>query len=349
MTGGRGTGDRGPEIGPGGPRLSCRDLRQVYGGRTVLAVDGLDIGATERVAIVGPNGAGKSTLLRLLAFVERPAEGTIALEGRTVMARDLRMARKRVTLVEQRPFLFRGTVLENVAYGLRARGVARALASRQAMDALALLEAQSLADRTADALSVGEVQRVAAARAFACAPDVLLLDEPTSGADRAAHHALYAAIDVVRQQRRLAVCVASHQLEDAYRWADRILSLHEGSPAPVTPENLFRVTLQGGTPMQSVTIGALTIDVVTDRSGPATLAIPPEEIVLSKEPLHSSARNTLTGRIIRIAEQGAAMRITIDGGTELVALVTRRSFEELGFALGGTAVASFKSVAVRVF
>ena len=117
----------------------------------------------------------------------------------------------------------------------------------------------------------------------------------------------------------------------------------------MTPENLFRVTLPGGGPMQTVRVGGITIDVVTDREGPATLAIPPEEIVLSSAPLQSAARNMVVGRIIRVAEQGAAMRVTIDGGVELIALVTRRSFEELGFTVGGTAHASFKSVAVRVF
>jgi molybdopterin-binding protein len=101
--------------------------------------------------------------------------------------------------------------------------------------------------------------------------------------------------------------------------------------------------------MQRVTVGPLTLEVVTDRRGPATLAIPPEEIVLSTESLHSSARNVLRGRIVRVAEHGAAMRVTLDAGIELVALITRKSFEEMGLAVGGTAFASFKSVAVRVF
>jgi molybdopterin-binding protein len=147
----------------------------------------------------------------------------------------------------------------------------------------------------------------------------------------------------------MTVCVASHQLEDAYRWADRILALHEGAPTPVTPENLFRVELPGGSGMQRVRVGTVTIDVVSDRTGAVTLAIPPDEIVLSAAPLDSSARNAITGRIVRVAEQGAAMRVTIDGGIELVALLTRRSFEDLKLTVGGPVVASFKSVAVRVF
>ena len=174
--------------------------------------------------------------------------------------------------------------------------------------------------------------------------------EPVSAADRAAQRALYTAIGAAQRQRPMAVGVASHQLEDAYQWADRILALHEGSVSPVTPENLFRVTLPGGAALQHVQIGPLGVDVPTDRAGPVTLAIPPDEIVLSAEPLHSSARNHVAGRIVRVAVHGAAVRVTVDGGgIELVALITRRSFEEMGLAVGGGVHAAFKSVAVRVF
>ena len=117
----------------------------------------------------------------------------------------------------------------------------------------------------------------------------------------------------------------------------------------MTPENLFRVQLPGGGGMQRVAVGAVFFEVVTDRSGPATLAIPPEEILLSREPLHSSARNSLKGRVVRIAEQGAAVRVTLDAGVDLIALVTRASADQLGIALGVEVYASFKSVAVRVF
>jgi tungstate transport system ATP-binding protein len=332
--------------------LEASGLLQAHGARTVLRVDALRIEDGTRLAIVGPNGAGKSTLLRLLAFLERPVAGTLSLDGRPVLsARQRRAARRRVTLVEQRPFLFRGTVLDNVAWGPHARGASREVAVRSALDALTQLQARTLAAREARALSEGEVQRVAVARALATSPDVLLLDEPVSGADRAAQHALYTAITTAQGRRSMAVCVASHLLEDAYRWADRILALHDGAPSPVTPENLFRVELSGGNPLKTIPIGPLTIEVVTDREGPATLAVPPEEILLSTAPLQSSARNVIEGRIVRVAEQGASMRVVIAaaGGVELVALITRRSFEELGLSVGGSVFAAFKSVAVRVF
>jgi tungstate transport system ATP-binding protein len=325
-------------------------LRQAYAGRTVLALDTLTVEPGARLAVVGPNGAGKSTLLRLLSFLEPPTAGFIALNGLPVRGRGARReARQRVTLVEQRPYLFRGTVERNLAYGLRVRGVSGAAARDRVHEALARLRLRELAGRDTRALSEGEIQRVAVARALALEPLALLLDEPVSGADRAAQHALLAALAEEQARRPLAIIFASHLLEDAYRWADQLLALHQGVPSPVTPENLFRVDLPGTSPIQRVAVGPLTLEVVTDRNGPATLAIPPDEIVLSTESLHSSARNVLAGRIVRVAEHGAAIRVTLDAGVELVSLITRRSFEEMGLAVGATVYASFKSVAVRVF
>ena len=215
--------------------LEARGLRQDYAGRTVLDVGELRLEPGTRLAVVGPNGAGKSTLLRVLAFLEPPAAGTLLLDGRPVATDSERhAARRRVTMVEQRPFLFRGGVLDNVAWGLLARGEG-AGAHARALAALDLVASRTLAGREAQALSEGEVQRVAAARALALEPAVLLLDEPTSGADAAARQALTAAITAAQAARPMSVCVASHQLEEVWRWTDRLLALQDGRPVSVTP------------------------------------------------------------------------------------------------------------------
>src|SRR5947209_2749639 len=103
-----------------------------------------------------------------------------------------------------------------------------------------------LLERRRHELSDGEVQRVAVARALAVEPEVLLLDEPVSSADRAAAQTLYRALAEERARRPLAICLASHQLEDAYRFADDLRAFAEGKLAPVTPQNLFRVGLPPG-------------------------------------------------------------------------------------------------------
>jgi molybdopterin-binding protein len=260
--------------------------------------------------------------------------------------------RRRVTLVEQRPVLLRGTVLENIGFGLRVRGISRADVYKRTAEVADQLGLLSLLERHRTELSDGEVQRVAVARALAVRPDVLLLDEPASSADRAAAGAMYRTLAAERKTRPLTICIASHQLEDAYRWADDIRALADGRLSPVTPENLFRVDLApAGTDTMSARVGAIEILVTTDRAGPAVLAVPPGDIFVSREPLASSARNVLEGRVTRVATHraGGGVAVTADVGVELVAIVTAEACRELALAPDAPVVFSFKASAVRVF
>src|SRR5213083_211407 len=109
--------------------LELRGVRHRYEGRVVLDLAQFTIPRTGAVAVVGHNGAGKSTLLRLLALLEAPTEGQVLFDGAAVPPRAPASLRRRVTLVEQRPILFRGTVRENLEYGLRIRDVGRAAVS----------------------------------------------------------------------------------------------------------------------------------------------------------------------------------------------------------------------------
>lgn len=330
--------------------LSLRDLRHEYDGRRVLEIAALDLPPGLATALVGPNGSGKSTLLRILSFVEAPSQGTVSLDGRPVLgAAARRAARKLVTLVEQRPFLFRGTVDQNLTYALRLHGVRGAAAARRARAALEQVGIGSLGERDARRLSEGEVQLVAVARALALEPRVLLLDEPVSAADRAASALLYRVIEA-ETARKAVVCFASHQLEDAYRWSDRLVALADGRASAITPENLFRTVLPSGDGTKVVRAGPLEIQVVTDRSGPASIAIPAGDIIVSPAPLHSSARNTFAGRVTRVGEDGhGGVTLAVDVGVDFTVRITHRSLRELGITLGSEVVLSFKAMAVRVF
>ena len=331
--------------------LELIDVRHEYDGRVVLHLDRFAVPPGAAVAVVGPNGSGKSTLLRLLALLERPTQGRVLLDGAIVTPGGA--ARRRVTLVEQRPMLFRATVRENVAFGLQVRGIRRADVNRRVENVAARLGITPLLGRRRHELSDGEVQRVAVARALAVEPDVLLLDEPASSADRAAAQTLYRALAEERARRPLAVCLASHQLEDAYRWADDVRALAEGRLSPVTPENLFRVDLPvstSGGDLKHVCVGTIEIAATTDKTGPAILAVPPTDIFVSREPLASSARNVFTGRVTRLAHQRpGTVQVTADVGVELVAVVTEEAARDLGLTPGGPVVFSFKASAVRVF
>src|SRR6266436_5955961 len=222
--------------------LELRGIRHRYEGRVVLDLEQFTVPRTGTVAVVGHNGAGKSTLLRLLALLEAPTEGQVLLNGAVVPRRPPASLRRRVTLVEQRPVLFRGTVRENLEYGLKLRGTARTAMNGIIGDVVDRLGLAPLFNRRRHELSDGEVQRVAVARALAVRPDVLLLDEPVSSADRAAAQTLYRA-------------------------------LAEGRLSPVTPENLFRVELPA-TPsgaLTNVPVGPIAIALLTDKTGPAIL------------------------------------------------------------------------------
>jgi tungstate transport system ATP-binding protein len=334
--------------------LELRGVRHRYDGgrRLVLELDQFAVPRTGILAVVGHNGAGKSTLLRLLALLERPTEGQVLFDGAVVPRRPPASLRRRVTLVEQRPILFRGTVRENLVYGLELRGMGRTAVNGIIGEVVDNLGLAPLLERRRHELSDGEVQRVAVARALALRTDVLLLDEPASSADRAAAGALYRTLVAERAARPLAVCIASHQLEDAYRWADDIRALAEGRLSPVTPENLFRVELPAGDGVKSVRVGNIAIVVMTDRVGPAVLAVPPTDIFVSREPMPSSARNVLRGRVtgMAIERRGAGVHVRADvGGVELVAAVTSEAARDLTLAPGNSVVFSFKATAVRVF
>jgi molybdate transport system ATP-binding protein len=245
-------------------------------------------------------------------------------------------------------------VRDNLAYGLRARGAHPGATERAVAAAVERHGLGPLLGRARHDLSEGEIQRVAVARALVIQPDVLLLDEPTSSADRAAAQALYAALQAELAERRMTVCLASHQLEDAYRWADDIRALADGRISPVTPENLFRVDVPAGPAdvTKRVRVGPIAIAVMTDRAGPAILAVPAEDILVSATPVVSSARNVFPGRLTRISgPRAGAVHVAADigGGIELVAAVTPEAVRDLGLAPGAAVVFAFKAAAVRVF
>jgi molybdopterin-binding protein len=330
--------------------LELRGVRQRYEGRTVLELDHFTVAHGAIVAIVGPNGSGKSTLLRLAALLEAPSAGEVWLDGRR--APRTAAARRRVTLVEQRPVLFRGSVRENLEFGLQTRGTGRAEVVAR-VDAVARqFGIGGLLNRARRELSEGEIQRVAVARAIVVEPDVLLLDEPASSADRAAALQLYQTLQEERQRRGLTICLASHQLEDAYRWSDDLRALADGRIVPISPENLFRVELPPGSPdvTRHVRVGSVEIAVATERTGPAILAVPPSDIILSRAPVASSARNVFSGRVTRLARpKPGLVHVTAEVGVELVAAVTEEAVRELGLTPGAPVTCAFKASAVLVF
>ncbi len=150
----------------------------------VLDVDRLEVPSGGVTLLTGANGSGKTTLLRVMAGLLAPEAGAVAYRGEPVLFGKRGLAhRRRVTLLSQDPYLFQGTVLRNVAYGPRARGMGASRANDEAREAILRTRCEGLADRDAAKLSGGERKRVALARALAAGAETLLLDEPTSYVD----------------------------------------------------------------------------------------------------------------------------------------------------------------------
>jgi putative ABC transport system ATP-binding protein len=180
----------------------------------------------EILAIVGPSGSGKSSLLRLLNRLDEPTEGNVYLDGGDYRQLAPRELRRRVGMVMQRPYLFAGTVLDNMRFGPRQRG--EDLSPTAAEELLAGVGLSGFASRDVSNLSGGEAQRVSFARALANSPEVLLLDEPTSALDDDAKREVEAVIQRIGHEQGVACVLVTHDAAQAARLAERVLVLESG-------------------------------------------------------------------------------------------------------------------------
>ena len=213
-----------------------RGVTRAYGRRRVVDVEALDIERGEILCLVGPSGSGKSTLLRLLNFLEPPTAGTILFDGQLVPPDPPLYLLRRVTTVFQRPILLNRSVRDNVAYGLRLRGLSLDGRVDEALDRVGLT---AFAHQPAHKLSGGELQRAALARALVLDPEVLLLDEPTANLDP---YNVGLIESIVRQQNRergTTVVLVTHNVFQARRLASRVGLLLEGKIVEVAPVEPF--------------------------------------------------------------------------------------------------------------
>ncbi len=333
--------------------LEVKKIKKIHQQKTVLEIDSLSFENGKIYAIVGPNGSGKTTLIHILNLLDKPDEGIILFRGKDIRRhskQDILRIRRRMTLVHQKPFLFQTTVFNNVAYGLKIRAASTNSYESRAKKALAMVGLSDFEKRNAHHLSGGEAQRVVIARALAIEPEILFLDEPTSNIDMRHIDVIERIIKKINQEMNTTVIFTTHDLSQAYRLADEMISLLDGKIVPHVPENIFRgkIIESDGLEWFEVTKD-LRFAVETTKRGSAYIYIDPNDIILSCEQFSSSARNSFIGKIIAISGQNRSIRIVADIGVQLNSMITRESFQKLDINIGSKVCLTFKASSVKCY
>ncbi|MFQ6074911.1 MAG: ABC transporter ATP-binding protein [Candidatus Bathyarchaeia archaeon] len=348
--------------------IEFRDVTKRYGDVTALEGVSLNVMKGEILTVLGPNGSGKTTTLRIMAGIEKPTSGEVYFDGARVDDGNRSEARKRSTMVFQRATLFNTTVYDNVAYGLKVRGCPRREIKERVRDALKLVRLEGYDGRLAVELSGGEQQRVSIARALVLDTELLLLDEPTANLDPKNVSIIEEIISWVNRERKATVVMATHNMFQAEALTDRVALLLGGRIAEVGTvyevfgapsrylqgfarlENVFSGTskiTEGGTSLIDVGNG-IQIEAALQKSGRVTIYTRPEDIILSRRPIESSARNVFKGRVVSLSDLGVLIRLRVDVGREFVVQITKRSFVEMRLNVGSEVFLTFKASSVHI-
>ncbi len=355
------------------PILEVKNLQVRRGGVSVLDISGLQVPEGKVLCLIGPNGAGKSTLLLALSRLLKSIKGEINFRGEKIDSNHtIAVYRRHIAMVFQEPLLFDTTVFDNVASGLKIRGMRHNEITSIVEEYLERFGISHLVDRSARKLSGGEAQRTSLARAFAIRPEIIFLDEPFSSLDPPTRESLMEDLERILREKHTTAIMATHDQMEALRLSDQVAVMNDGKivqigpPAEVmnNPVDEFVASFVG---METVLTGPVTktydgafITSVSGRDVEAVGAVDvgetvicfirPENVTLSTGASGdvTSARNVFPGKIVKIIPMGLFHKIQLDCGFPLVAYVTSQSLENLSLREGNDIVASFKATAVHV-
>ncbi len=330
------------------------NLGMVYGENHALKNLSLSI-SQRSLGLIGKSGSGKTTLLRVLSGLQTQTSGDLYFKEGKVDGGNVQGLRQKATMIFQYPSFMHGDVMTNLAYGLRIRGVPEDVINEKVTEVLETVSLTGFSDRDARSLSGGEQQRVALARALLLDPEVLLLDEPTSNLDPVNSRIITDIL--VRESLVRTVIIASHDLDQVKRIAEHVIFLEEGAvteegdPYEIDAirrftENVFvgSSTVEEG--VSQVEIGDIVIRTSIPLTGRASVHVRPQDIIISKGWIETSARNQFRGPITGVNERNGVVMIDIDVGEVFTVQITRRSFNEMGLKLGEPVNISFKASSV---
>jgi molybdenum ABC transporter ATP-binding protein len=328
----------------------------------------LEINSGEFFIILGPTGAGKTVLLEAIAGLHPVLEGEVWIEGREIAR--LNPEKRRIGIVYQDYSLFPHlSVEENIAFGLKLRKCPKASIKEKVNDIAEIVGVTHLLERKPQTLSGGEQQKVALARALVTEPEVLLLDEPLSALDPETKEMMQQELREVHRRTKVTIIHVTHDFEEAIALGERVAVLNNGCIAQIgAPEEILRQpnsefiarfalsrniftgeAEEGEDGHACVDVGGIKLRVITESRDKVRLSLRPEDIIISKEPLHSTARNCFEGVVSDIVHRGAVVYVTVNLPPNFICLITRQSFEELELRKGVSVWITFKASAVHVF
>lgn len=351
--------------------LEINNLYKYYGEKKVLEDINLSIQKGSTLGLIGPTGCGKTTLLRIIDLLENPSSGKIYFKGEDISTSktDPKEIRKKMGMVFQNPVVFRGTVYDNIYYGLKVRGIDKRSSQKKISDVLDSVDLAGYENQDASTLSGGETQRLALARVLITEPEILLLDEPTANLDPTSTEKIESMIENLRNKKDLTIIMATHNLLQGQRLSDEIALLNRkiyqiGRPEEVfrKPRNKFVADFVGmknvkkgfireKTPenLTVIDLGETQIYSSTSLEGEVFVSIRPEDITVSRKKVEISALNEFKGTVKEIKDTGTLIHLQVDVGEVFTVYMTRKSFLDLMISLGSSIWIQFKASAVNVF
>jgi len=325
----------------------------------------LAVAKEEYFVLLGPTGAGKTVLLEAIVGLIPTKGGKILIGGRDVTG--LPPEKRGIGIVYQDYCLFPHlTVLKNIKYGLHFHKIDETEAQNRLDEILDQLNLRSLVKRLPVNLSGGELQRIALARALMVNPSVLLLDEPLSALDPNFRGEIQSELKKLHQNTGITFLMVTHDFSEALSLASRAAVMNQGKIEQIG--EVSEIFQRPSSPFVANFVGMKNIFFVNFRRTRALLdnlelelgreiknsrgylAIRPEDIVVSKEKLSSSIRNSFQGIVAKILNQGFYYEIHLKAGNSVFkALITKGALFELDLKEGGCAFISFKSTAIHTF
>ncbi len=358
--------------------LTAKNLTIQRGGQPIFCVDEFAVREGEILALIGPNGVGKSTLLLTLAQIIKPITGDLKFNNRTLNFNKTLAYRRSIAVMLQDPLMLHCSVFDNIAIGLRFRGLSKKQIETRVMHWLSRLGIRNLRHRSAQRISGGEAQRVSMARSMVLDPEILFLDEPFRALDAPTRARLMADFRAIQSDGDTTTILVTHDLDEALLLADRVAIILEGglrqcdspemvysSPSDADVADFVGVeTILPGC-VNSVNAGHVTVAVdgffldaisTAEFNQQVLLCIRPEDITLwvANDLPQSSARNHLAGKVQSILPEGPLMRVSVrchkgrkQKAFTVTAFITRTSAHEMSIEAGKSVLLTFKASAAH--